>query len=155
MSAGLAPLDTIGIDFGTTNSVLARPDAAGGADLIRFTAPDGPTDVFRSALCFWQEDDLRGALSHAAGPWAIAEFLDFPLGSRFLQSFKSIAANPSFEHANLFEKRLKFEDLGQVFLRHLLKHAGLALTDLPDRIVVGRPVRYVGARPDPKLARAL
>ncbi len=154
MSAGAAPLDTIGLDFGTTNSVLARPDAAGGADLIRFTAPDGPTDVFRSALCFWQEDDLRGALSHAAGPWAIAEFLDFPLGSRFLQSFKSIAANPSFEHANLFEKRLKFEDLGQVFLRHLVKHAGLTLTDLPDRIVVGRPVRYVGARPDPKLARA-
>ena len=92
MSAGAAPLDTIGLDFGTTNSVLARPDAAGGADLIRFTAPDGPTDVFRSALCFWQEEDLRGALSHAAGPWAIAEFLDFPLGSRFLQSFKSIAA---------------------------------------------------------------
>lgn len=97
MSAGAAPLDTIGLDFGTTNSVLARPDAAGGADLIRFTAPDGPTDVFRSALCFWQEEDLRGALSHAAGPWAIAEFLDFPLGSRFLQSFKSIAANPSPE----------------------------------------------------------
>lgn len=153
MSAGSAPADAIGIDFGTTNSVIARAGDTGGADLITFAAPDAPTDVFRSALCFWQEESVRGGLAHEAGPWAIAEFLDFPLGSRFLQSFKSIAANPTFEHANLFEKRLKFEELGQIFLRHLFDHAGLALNDLPDRIVVGRPVRYVGARPDPKLAR--
>lgn len=154
MSAGPAPVDAIGIDFGTTNSVIARPGGGGGAGLVAFAAPDGPTDVFRSALCFWQDGDVRGALSHEAGPWAIAEFLDFPLGSRFLQSFKSIAANTTFEHANIFEKRLRFEELGQIFLRHLFDHAGLALPDLPDRIVVGRPVRYVGARPDPKLARA-
>ncbi|WP_298163982.1 Hsp70 family protein, partial [Novosphingobium sp.] len=32
-------------------------------------------------------------------------------------------------------------------------HAGDALADLPDRIVVGRPVRYVGSQPDPLLAR--
>lgn len=128
MSAGPAPADAIGIDFGTTNSVIARAGDTGGADLITFAAPDTPTDVFRSALCFWQEESRRGGLAHEAGPWAIAEFLDFPLGSRFLQSFKSIAANPTFEHANLFEKRLKFEELGQIFLRHLFDHAGLALS---------------------------
>lgn len=76
MSAGAAPIETIGIDFGTTNSVLARPGSAGDADLIRFAAPDGPTDIFRSALCFWQDGDARGALSHAAGPWAIATKFD-------------------------------------------------------------------------------
>lgn len=144
----------VGIDFGTTNSVVARALDDGRSTLVEFAAPDGASEVFRSALCFWQGDTVRGELSHEAGPWAIAEFLDFPQGSRFLQSFKSMAANPAFESATLFEKRLRFEELGQVFLRHLLAHGGGAMSDLPDRIVIGRPVRYVGARPDPALARA-
>ena len=145
---------SIGIDFGTTNSVVARADGAGAVDLIDFATPDGPAQVFRSALCFWHDEAVRGGLADAAGPWAIAEFLDFPSASRFIQSFKSVAANSVFEHATLFEKRLRFEDLGQVFLKHLFAHSDGALADLPDRVVVGRPVRYVGARPDPALARA-
>ncbi|MBB6124031.1 Hsp70 family protein [Sphingobium subterraneum] len=144
----------VGIDFGTTNSVIARTDGSGQAELVSVAAPGGVGAVFRSALCFWPEERVRGGLAHEAGPWAIAEFLDFPQGSRFLQSFKSVAANPTFEHASLFDRRLRFEELGQIFLTHLLAHAGDALADLPERIVVGRPVRYVGARPDPMLARA-
>jgi len=154
MSASLAAARSVGIDFGTTNSVIARAGDGGDAALATFAAPDGPTSVFRSALCFWQDDDVRGALAHEAGPWAVAEFLEYPQGSRFIQSFKSVAASATFEHANLFEKRLRFEDLGQVFLTHLFAHSDGALADLPDRVVVGRPVRYVGGRPDPALARA-
>ncbi|MET0238440.1 MAG: Hsp70 family protein [Sphingobium sp.] len=144
---------SIGIDFGTTNSVIALGGEDGQASLVDFRAPDGISAVFRSALCFWQEDDMRGNLGHEAGPWAIAEYLDFPQGCRFLQSFKSVAASSSFEHANIFEKRLRFEDLGHVFLDHLREHAGTALREMPERIMVGRPVRYVGARPDEALAR--
>ena len=154
MHAGQAVSGSIGIDFGTTNSVVARTEAPGSAELVSFAASDGLTSVFRSALCFWQDETTRGGIAHEAGPWAIAEFLEFPQGSRFLQSFKSVAASPAFEHANLFEKRLRFEDLGQIFLRHLRDHGGAALADLPERIIVGRPVRYVGARPDAALARA-
>ncbi|HJT40022.1 MAG TPA: Hsp70 family protein [Sphingobium sp.] len=153
MPHGKATYRAIGIDFGTTNSVVARADGKREADLVSFAAPGGPASVFRSALCFWQDEEMRGGFAHEAGPWAIAEFLEFPQGSRFLQSFKSVAANPAFEHASLFEKRLRFEKLGQIFLHHLLAHAGDALADLPECIVVGRPVRYVGARPDPALAR--
>lgn len=144
----------IGIDFGTTNSVIACTAESGDVALVDFAAPDGTGSVFRSALCFWQDEAVRGGLAHEAGPWAIAEFLDFPEGSRFLQSFKSLAGNSLFEHASLFHKRLRFEQLGEIFLQHLLDHAGEALHNLPDSIVVGRPVRYVGARPDPALARA-
>ena len=144
----------VGIDFGTTNSVIARTSGDGQAELVEFGAPGGTSSVFRSALCFWQDEAARGGLANEAGPWAIAEFLDFPQGSRFLQSFKSVAASATFEHANLFEKRLRFEELGQVFLKHLLAHGEAALRDLPERIVVGRPVRYVGAQPDPALARS-
>lgn len=154
MASNAESTRAIGIDFGTTNSVIALGAGDGQAALVDFDAPDGQSSVFRSALCFWQEDGVRGGLSHAAGPWAIAEFLDFPQGSRFLQSFKSVAANRGFEHATIFEKRLRFEELGRIFLDHLSTHGGEALQQLPDRIVVGRPVRYVGAKPDAALARA-
>ncbi len=153
MPTSMPPARAVGIDFGTTNSVIARTMGDGFPGLVEFNAPDGLSSVFRSAMCFWQDEAVRGGLAHEAGPWAIAEFLDFPQGSRFLQSFKSVAASATFEHANLFEKRLRFEELGQIFLTHLMAHGGEALRDLPERIVVGRPVRYVGSRPDPSLAR--
>jgi len=154
MPTSTAAARAVGIDFGTTNSVIARASDNAQSSLVEFAAPGGASAVFRSALCFWEDGTVRGELGHEAGPWAIAEFLDFPQGSRFLQSFKSMAANSLFESASLFQKRLRFEELGQIFLRHLLAHGGDALSDLPERIVIGRPVRYVGARPDPALARA-
>ncbi|WP_299307121.1 Hsp70 family protein [uncultured Croceicoccus sp.] len=144
----------IGIDFGTTNSVVAGIAQDGAPSLVDFAAPGGSASVFRTALCFWQDEVVPGAVAHEAGPWAISEFLDFPQGSRFLQSFKSLAASRLFDFTNIFGKRLEFEDLGHVFLDHLLHHGGDALAALPDRIVIGRPVRYAGARPDPELARA-
>jgi len=153
MPVSMTMAGSLGLDFGTTNSVIALGADAGQAEMVSFAAPGGASSVFRSALCFWQDEAVRGGLAHEAGPWAIAEFLDFPQGSRFLQSFKSVAANATFEHANLFEKRLRFEELGQIFLRHLIAHGGDALRSLPETIVVGRPVRYVGSRPDAALAR--
>jgi hypothetical chaperone protein len=73
----------IGIDFGTTNSVMALASDTHDARMIDYAAPSGATSVFRSALCFWQDEAFRGGLAHEAGPWAIAEYLDFPQGSRF------------------------------------------------------------------------
>ena len=143
----------MGFDFGTTNSVAAVSSVAGLSQLVDLAGPDGASPVFRSALCFWQDGAMRGGLEHAAGPWAIAEFLGDPQGCRFLQSFKSVAASSSFEQAQIFGKALRFEDLGRTFLRHLIAHGGETLAHLPERVVVGRPVRYVGGRPDPALAR--
>lgn len=154
MSTGKPRARSLGLDFGTTNSVVALPDGAGGAELVPLAGPDAPNAVFRSALCFWQEDGVRGGLGHAAGPWAIAEYLDFPGGCRFVQSFKSVVGNAAFEHATLFERRLRFEELGQIFLGHLVGNGGATLRDLPERVVVGRPVRFVGAKVDPALARS-
>jgi hypothetical chaperone protein len=143
----------LGIDFGTSNSVAALSNRSQDSSLINLNGPDGKSAVFRSAVCFWQDDASRGGLAHEAGPWAVAEYLDFPQGSRFLQSFKSVVASSSFEHATIFEKRLRFEELGHIFLDHFRAHADGALSDLPERIVVGRPVRYVGAKPNAALAR--
>ena len=142
----------LGLDFGTTNTVVALGQHNGLPELVSFAAPAETSPVFRSALCFWH-DDVPGGLASDAGPWAIAEYLEFPQDSRFLQSFKSVAASAAFEQASVFDKRFRFEDLGRLFLDRLVKHAGGALDTRPQRIVVGRPVEYAGSRPDEKLAR--
>ncbi|WP_010184962.1 Hsp70 family protein [Sphingomonas sp. PAMC 26605] len=147
----------IGLDFGTTNSVVARA-RDGIADLIALDGPESRDPVFRSALCFW-EDDARHAgvpsgLAADAGPWAIREYLEFPQDSRFLQSFKSVVASASFEFANVFERRMRFEELGRLFLAKLAARAGGALDGRAARIVVGRPVEFAGSRPDETVARA-
>ncbi|KQX26041.1 MULTISPECIES: Hsp70 family protein [unclassified Sphingomonas] len=143
----------IGLDFGTTNTVAALSRDGGSAELIGFEGAQASGSVFRSALCFWQDEGVRGGLAYEAGPWAIAEYLDYPQGSRFIQSFKSVAASPLFEHASVFDKRFRFEELGQRFLERLTGHAGSGLDTDGARIVVGRPVDYAGARADPALAR--
>jgi hypothetical chaperone protein len=148
ISPGLA-----GLDFGTTNSVAALPRGLGQEPhLVRLDGPDGAAEVFRSALCFWREEGVRGGLAVEAGPAAIHEYLEFPTDSRFLQSFKSVAASQSFQRASVFARPFRFEELGRLFLEKLASHAG-GLLDGLDRIVVGRPVHYAGATPDPDLAR--
>lgn len=142
---------SLGLDFGTTNSVLARA-TGDDAHLIALDGPDGSDPVFRSALCFWQ-DDVPGGIAVEAGPWAIDEYLHFPEGCRFLQSFKSVAASPSFDTAPIFARRYRFEDLGRAFLGRMAARANGALTGA-NRIVVGRPITYAGHRPDEALARA-
>ncbi len=145
MSADLS----LGLDFGTTNSVAAVA-RDGAADLVTLDGPAGDDPVFRSALCFW-EDDAR--IESEAGPWAIREYLDYPQGSRFIQSFKSVAASASFEHATVFERRMRFEDLGRLFVAKMAARARGALDGSARRVVVGRPVTFAGSRPDEALAR--
>ena len=142
----------LGLDFGTTNSVVAIATGQ-QSDLVEFAGDQATGAVFRSALCFWHEDSVKGGLAHEAGPWAIAEYMEYPEDSRFLQSFKSVAASPIFESANVFEKRYRFEELGAMFLERMVGHAGGALDQRPERIIVGRPVTYAGSRPDEVLAR--
>ncbi len=45
------------LDFGTNNSVAAL--ACSNGALPRLIALDGPAEVFRSALCFWQDDRAK------------------------------------------------------------------------------------------------
>jgi len=142
-----------GLDFGTTNSVAALTDAVTGEPrLIALEGPDGPAEVFRSALCFWRDESVRGGLAVDAGPTAIREYLEYPSDSRFLQSFKSVAASRSFDRASVFNRPFRFEELGRLFLDKLASHAGGMLDGL-DRLVVGRPVHYAGSAPDPALAQ--
>lgn len=143
----------LGLDFGTTNTVIALSGGEVGSRLISFEGVDSTGEIFRSALCFWEDASGPNGVASEAGPWAIAEYLQSPLDSRFVQSFKSVAATATFERAQIFGRAFRFEDMGRLFLEKLREHAGGQLSKLPARIVVGRPVQYAGPRPDPALAR--
>jgi hypothetical chaperone protein len=143
----------LGLDFGTTNTVVALADGTGGSELVEFRSRQASGPTFRSALCFWEDSAVPGGIDSEAGPWAIEEFLDTPSDCRFVQSFKSVVASPSFERALIFNRPYRFEDMGQLFLRKLVSHAQGKLDNLPRRVIVGRPVEYAGPQPDSALAR--
>ena len=126
----------IGIDFGTTNSVVALLHDDGSVTTQRHNT----SDVFRSVLCFWTEPGRgRTHLRHEAGPAAIAAYLEDPLDSRLIMSMKTYLAQRSFTETRIFGHPFTLERLIATFLRTLL-------IDIPPapRIVVGRPVRFAG-----------
>jgi hypothetical chaperone protein len=87
-----------------------------------------------------------------AGPWAIEAYLEEPLETRLIQSFKSYAASPLFKETRILGRRFAFEDLLSAYMLRLRDHAGL--TRLPTTAIVGRPVNFAGSSPDPALAVA-
>ncbi|MBI1407702.1 MAG: Hsp70 family protein [Caulobacter sp.] len=142
----------LGIDFGTTNTVISITTGDGEARLIPFAHDDETLVAFRSALSFHAPADDESARIVEAGPWAIETYLEEPLETRFIQSFKSYAASPLFVDTEILRKRFAFEDLLSAFLIKVRDHAGEALADMPARVIVGRPVNFAGLRPDPALA---
>ena len=142
----------LGVDFGTTNTVLSLHDDDGARTLVPFAAPGGETTAFRSVLSFREHPDPARPRTIEAGPWAIEEYLEDPLDTRFIQSFKSFAASPHFQSTEVFGRRYAFDDLLWAFLARLKAHGGDLLDMLPETVVIGRPVQFAGAEPDADLA---
>ncbi|HEY2709071.1 MAG TPA: Hsp70 family protein [Caulobacteraceae bacterium] len=142
----------IGIDFGTTNTVVALAGADGDARLINFAHDNDAVVAFRSALAFHAPIDDPSGRVVEAGPWAIDAYVEEPLETRFIQSFKTYAASPLFTETRVLGRRFKFEDLLSAFLLRMRDHGGADLGTLPTRLIVGRPVNFAGMRPDPALA---
>ena len=133
----------IGVDFGTTNSVVALLHDDGRMATQRHAA----LDVFRSVLCFWTEETAaRRVLRQEAGPEAIAAYLEDPLDSRLIMSMKTYLAQRSFSETRIFGHPFTLERLIGRFLAALL-----ADTTSASRVIVGRPVRFAGELVDDAL----
>ena len=139
----------VGIDFGTTNTVVAVLQPDGSVRTQRFGLGDEVFDVFRTVLCFWREHGGARALKHAGGPEGIAAYLDDPIDSRLIMSMKTYLAQRSFSQTNILGRIFTLEQMVGVFLRALLggEHAGA-------RIVAGRPVRFAGEFADDDFGEA-
>jgi len=142
----------IGIDFGTTNTVVALAGADGAAHLVNFAHDDEAVVAFRSALAFHADPLNPRDRVVEAGPWAIDSYVEEPLETRFIQSFKTYAASPLFVHTNVLGRWFRFEDLLSAFLVRMRHHAGADMAQIPKRLIVGRPVNFAGLQPDPALA---
>lgn len=142
----------IGIDFGTTNSVVALARADGSVSTRSFATRQGAVDAYRSALMFWREGRPPNAhVTHVSGPDALDMALGMTTEHRFLQSLKTHLSSRAFQETRLFGKLFRLEDLIGVFLSDL----SAGLDDLGERSVLsGRPVVFAGDRPDEELALA-
>lgn len=146
---------TLGLDFGTTNTVMALSDTGTTSHSMRFTSSAGTTDSMRTALSFMKDKGLgAAALQVEAGQAAIQQFIDHPGECRFLQSIKTFAASSLFQGTLVYAKRQSFEDLMEVFLRKLKTYAGDEWKDDVSTVIAGRPVRFAGSNPDEALALA-
>ena len=145
---------SLGIDFGTTNTVVALADASGPAHLVNFPAPEGDLFAFRTCLSFHAPAEHPTERTIAAGPWAIDAYVEDPAETRFIQSFKSFAASESFTETQVLGRRYRFEDLLSTFLLKVRDYADAGMADLPSRVIVGRPVTFAGGAPKEELALA-
>ena len=150
--------EALGLDFGTTNTVMALSgdaDASGNRTThsVQFSSPAGVSDSMRTALSFLKDRRLGAdALKVEAGQAAIRAFIDNPGECRFLQSIKTFAASALFSGTIVHARRFQFEDLMEVFLKRLEAYAGDGWPGEAKRIVAGRPVHFAGSNPDPELA---
>jgi hypothetical chaperone protein len=140
----------IGIDFGTTNSVLARLEADGRVTTTRYAVGQREVDVFRTVLSFWNEErGGRRRLQRAAGPYAVEAYLNDPSDSRLIMSMKTYLAQHSFSRTNIFGTIFTLEDLIAGFLD------GLFQGEAPQgHIIAGRPVRFAGELADDAFGEA-
>jgi hypothetical chaperone protein len=142
----------VGVDFGTTNTVVATLDGHGEVALAAFEALGGHASTFRSTLSFHADPGHPTARIVNAGPWAIEAYLEEPLETRFIQSFKSYAASPLFQETRILGRRYAFEDLLSAFLLRLRAHGAGAPLATGATCIVGRPVNFAGLRAEADLA---
>src|ERR1700685_383458 len=101
----------IGIDFGTTNSSIARANGSGEIELARFSHAGGFTDAYRSLLYLEQVKD-RGVsrIKSWSGPVAIEEYLAAETKGRLIESLKLFLPSLSLKSTVVFGRRLDIED---------------------------------------------
>ena len=101
-------------------------------------------ETFRSVLYF-DGGQSRGRKRPLAGPAAIDAYLAREAPGRLIQSLKSFLSSALFRETWVGSERYSVEDLTTVMAQALRAGAEAQFGDLGKRVVVGRPVRFVGS----------
>jgi hypothetical chaperone protein len=134
----------IGIDFGTTNSTVARASGKSQVELVAFPTLAGETFSSRSVLYL----EKRGANAKTqtwTGPVAIERYLAAESKGRLIQSLKSYLSDRSLTGTAVFGRHCTLEDLISRILADLRRLAEAQFQVPVTYAMVGRPVRFVGA----------
>lgn len=131
--------DTLGIDFGTSNSAMswAAPDGLSRLIPLEGDAVSMPTAVF------FNSEDHR---THF-GRDAVAQYLAGTEG-RLMRSLKSLLGSPLIhESTEVNHRPVSFLEIVTTFLAELRERATRSLGSAPERVVMGRPVHFVDDDP--------
>ena len=138
----------IGVDFGTTNTVIALCDAAGATRTLVYPSAQGPQAAFRSILCYVAEDGdgLAPQTRVYCGPAAIEAFFQHEEDARLIQSVKTFLSSRTFSKSVIHGREYTLEEIVADFVRGLW-----AAAEWPDgatrpfgSLTVGRPVKFAG-----------
>ena len=141
----MAPAPAFGLDFGTTNSAIARVGPDGSPELAHYLSPDGNVPTFRSLLYFDREDELAPVEIHS-GPSALIHYLEREEhGGRLVQSLKSFLATRLFTGTQIHGRMWRLEQLIGQLVGDLREQAERDFGEPVLHAVVGRPVHFVGA----------
>ena len=137
--------DSVGLDFGTTNSAIAAL-VGSQPTLAEFPSAAGPTPTFPSVLYFERRKERTVTrLTSAAGPKALQSYLEAEdERGRLIQSLKAYLADRRFDGTGVFSQHYGLEDMIALIVRHLLTDA-TGLSPMPSRVIVGRPVNFSSA----------
>ncbi len=136
----------IGIDFGTTNSAVARVTPSGEVELATFPFDGALTDAYRSLLYLEQiKERGRSTLKSFTGPEGIEQYLAAETKGRLIQSLKSFLSSRLLESTEVFGKLYTVEELIARILMDLRARAERQFGVTIDAVVAGRPVRFVGS----------
>jgi len=147
-------IDTyLGLDLGTTNTVVSVIGADGDRRRRNFLSDLGETSNFRSIICYWREIQRgKGSLHHSSGPFGSSDYLKWGSDQRLVMSMKSYLGDQAFGGTSIQGTRFTIEEFITVLLDDLpTRHC----PDInPDRtsVVVGRPVVFVGVKANEALA---
>ena len=123
-----------GIDFGTSNSAVC----VGVGDDMQLVPIEGEAVTMPSAIFFNAETQ-----SIAFGRVAVAEYLDHYDG-RLMRALKSILGSSLIgETTQVGDKRKDFRAIIGLYIAELKRRAEGALGQPIERVVLGRPVRFV------------
>lgn len=134
------------IDFGTSNSAVAVPDAAAGMALVELEPGQRtmPTAVF-----YFVDGPEHDGPPRAFGRAAVAAYVD-GLDGRLMRSMKSILGSSLIDQTtDVGDGRgVKYLDIVAGYLRHLKRCAEAQAGAPIDRAVLGRPVYFVDDEPE-------
>lgn len=127
---------TFGLDFGTTNSVLAI--LQNGQVKVASIDPSGAVEETLKSVLFFDEENYV-----AVGQEAINQYVGYGgVYGRFMQSIKAFLPNKSFTETYVFGKRYEIEDLIALILKAIKHHGELYVGHVVDTVMMGRPVIF-------------
>jgi len=146
----------VGIDFGTSNSVLALANSqSDGAEFVEFTLLGSPTNSYRSLLFFDpDEQEVGERIQFYAGGEAIAAYLDALGEGRLVQSFKTHLTSTTLGRTLIGHHNVSLDDMLTLFFTRLRSHLSRGRGAAVNNAMVGRPVRFAGAKDPSENERA-